>query len=48
MLELSFLYIYPSILPLQASKTKEIVKLVLLTALPSHDEGCQKLPELAL
>ena len=30
MLELSFLYIYPSIFPLQASKMKEIVKSIML------------------
>ena len=32
MLELSFLYAYISILPLQASKTKEFVKSIMLTS----------------
>ena len=38
MLELSFLYVYPSILTLQASKMKEIVKSIMLMSLSSHDK----------
>ena len=43
-----FIYIYPSILPLQASKTKEIVELMMLTSQSSYNKSHQKPPELLL
>ena len=33
---------------LETLTTLETLKLEMLTTLPSHDEGCQKLPELFL
>ena len=41
MLELSLLRIYPSILQLQGSKTKEVVDSTMLTSLLSHDKSHQ-------